>query len=325
MAKKPYIVAEIAQGYEGSAKLVELFVKTAAACRADAVKFQIFKADELAMPDYQYYGLFKSLELTDDVWKAAVAKAHELGIAIFSDVFGTTTLRVLEELGFDGYKIHTTDINNTGLLSAVAATGKKVLLSTGGCNSDEVKNALMMLKKCDVTLMYGFQAEPTELDDNNLARISTILRTFNLPVGFQDHTAGDSPYAAPVSYVALGLGATVFEKHLTLSRPGQLEDFVSALNPDEFVAWAESLIELSKTLGSSEWVLTAKESTYRRKVRRAVIASQALQPGDTIQASVLTFKRTAAINAIYDINAIINRVAGCSIPADVVITKEMLK
>lgn len=305
--KKPFIIAEIAQGYEGNEKLVELYVKAASSAGADAIKFQVFFADELALPDYKYYQLFKGLELPLGVWENAVKESHSKGIEFYSDVFGFDSLDMLERIGADGYKVHTTDINNSQLLKHIAQTKKKVFLSTGGCQMEEIDRALEMLKGRDITLMYGFQAEPTELEDNNLNRIETLKKTYNKPVGFQDHTAGDSELALYLPFVALGAGADVIEKHLTLSRAAEIEDYISALTPEEFKRWTSLIRAAHNSLGKSEWVLTEKEIQYRGKVQRAVCAVREIGKGEVIGADDVTMKRTDTQYVIYELSGAIDK------------------
>jgi N,N'-diacetyllegionaminate synthase len=305
--KKPYIVAEIAQGYEGSEKLVAFYVKAASVAGADAIKFQIFYADELALPDYKYYQLFKGLELPVSVWDKSVKEAHVKGMEFYSDVFGSESLSMLEKIGVDGYKIHTTDINNTRLLKLVANTQKKVYLSTGGCEQEEIDKALEILDGCHITLMYGFQAEPTETEDNNLNRIQTLKKIYNRPVGFQDHSAGDSKLAVHLPFVALGAGADVIEKHLTLSRAAEIEDYISALTPEEFREWAFLIRAAYNGLGKSEWVLTEKEHQYRGKVRRAVCTVREIEKGKRISSDDVIMKRTDMEDVIYELPEVIGR------------------
>lgn len=308
--EKPFIVAEIAQGYEGSEKLVELYVKAASAADANAIKFQIFFADELALPDYKYYLLFKSLELPVAIWGNAVKEARSKGMEFYSDVFGFDSLDMLEKIGADGYKVHTTDINNNQLLKRIAQTKKKVFLSTGGCKMEEINNALEMLKGCDITLMYGFQAEPTELEDNNLNRIGTLKKTYNKPVGFQDHTAGDSDLALYLPFVALGAGVDVIEKHLTLSRAAEIEDHISALTPEEFRKWASLIRAAHNSLGKSEWALTEKELQYRGKVQRAVCTVREIGRGEVIGLEEVTMKRTDTQDVVYELSGAIGKKTG---------------
>ncbi len=320
--KLPYIVAEIAQGFEGNGRLVELFCNAVKTTKADAIKFQIFQADELALKDYKYYNLFKSLELPGEIWARAVKSMHQAGKEFFSDVFGMDSLEFLMSIGVDGFKVHSTDVNNETLLSKVAATKKKVLLSTGGTEALVVDRAIDILKNCEITLMHGFQAEPTEIQDNHLLRIRTILNRYNLPVGFQDHTAGDSPLAHSLPFLAMGLGATLIEKHFTLSRVAQIEDYVSALTAEEFVKWADEIKAAGAALGREEWVLSEKEVKYKLNVRRAVCTAKALPAGYEIQVSDLALKRSGNEKAINELNQVVGKKLRAPLAKDMAIERE---
>lgn len=305
----PYIIAEAAQGYEGNEKVVNLLIQAASAAGADAIKFQIVVADDSALPDYQHYQLFKTLELPWAVWEGAIEKARRLGLAFYMDALGTTAIERLSSRGVDGYKIHATNINNVKILKLVAATKKAVLLSTGGCERDEVDHALKRLEGCAITIMHGFQAEPTDLTDNHLQRITTLKETYGLPVGFQDHTAGDSEFAFLVPFIAMGAGATLIEKHLTLSRAAKMEDYVSALNAEEFARWVTMVRQIAPVLGNKEWMLTEKEREYRKKVKRAVCSAEDISAGQTIHEEMLVFKRTNQQDVLYELAEVVGKKA----------------
>ncbi|MBI4135782.1 N-acetylneuraminate synthase family protein [Candidatus Uhrbacteria bacterium] len=309
MQKEPFIIAEAAQGYEGSEKLVELLIKAAAFSGADAVKFQIMVADDSALPDYQHYDLFKTLELPWGVWEKAIEQTHRHGLLFYMDALGATAIKKLDTKGIDGYKIHSTNISNIMLLKLVASTKKPVLLSTGGCEKDEIDRALAIFKDCEIVIMHGFQAEPTELPDNHLKRISTLKELYKKPIGFQDHTAGDSQFAMIIPLVAMGAGATIMEKHITLSRVAKMEDYVSALNAEEFKQWVAIVRQVYAALGSKEWVLTDKEREYRKKTKRAVCALSDIAQGETIREEDIAFKRTAIQEVIYDSAEVVGRKA----------------
>lgn len=321
---RPFIIAEIAQGYEGSRKLVELYVKAACSAGADAIKFQIFYADELALPDYKYYELFKNLELPLEVWENAVKEAHNKRIEFYSDVLGTESLKQLQAIHADGYKIHTTDINNTKLLKEVAKTNKKVFLSTGGCDLPEIDGAVEILGATDFTLMHGFQAEPTFPQDNNLNKIKLLKERYGRPIGFQDHTAGGDGLVTYVPFIALGLGATVLEKHLTLSRIAEIEDCISALTAEEFTAWVKVIRKAQVCLGKERWGLTRKENEYKSKVKRAVCSSREIKKGETLSENDIILKRTGNANAIYDADEVIGKRAKTIIRKNIAIRKAML-
>ena len=318
----PFIIAEIAQGYEGSAKLIELFVKAAASVGADAVKFQVLFADESALPDYQHYALFKRLEFPAEVWERAVAQAHALGMQFYMDALGVRSMAMLEPFGVDGYKIHTGSITNPHILRAVARMRKPVLLSTGGNTLEEIDRALAMLAGCPVTLMVGFQAEPTAVEDNHIARMRTLAERYRLPIGFQDHTAGGDPVAPFLPFLALGAGATLVEKHLTLSRLAEMEDYISAFTAEEFAGWAKQLREAAKALGQSAWELTEKELQYKQKARKALCVTRRIESGEEIREEDITFKRTHQPEALFDLHEVVGRRAARPIGENAVVTRE---
>lgn len=322
---KPIIIAEIAQGYEGSEKLVDLYIEAAHNSGADAIKFQIFHADELALSDYRYYSLFKKLELPFEIWKQAVNKSHEKGMEFYSDIFGLESFNNLEKIGIDGYKIHTTDINNMPLLKHLASSKKKIFLSTGGCQLEEIIRALEVLDSSEVTLMYGFQAEPTEIEDNNLKRIQVLKKRFNKPIGFQDHIAGESSLASYLPFVAIGAGFEIIEKHLTLSRSANIEDCISGMTPEEFSRWVPLIKKAYQSLGTDEWTITEKEQNYREKVRRAVCTINEIKEGESITEDNVTLKRTDNKNAIFDISEILNKTAKKMIKCNCAIKREDIK
>src|SRR5436190_17920579 len=139
------IIAELAQGFEGRAELARLLIHAAAAAGADAAKFQLVYADELAAPGYQHYDLFKSLEMPDDAWLALGAYASKLGIGLQLDIFGPRSLRLAERIGAAAIKLHGTDLANVGLLTEVArSAAPRVLLGAGGSNAGELDEALRL-------------------------------------------------------------------------------------------------------------------------------------------------------------------------------------
>jgi N,N'-diacetyllegionaminate synthase len=114
------IVAEIAQGYEGKPDLAMQLLEAAAAAGADAVKYQLIYGDEISTPGYQYYDLFKSLEMTDSVWEGLVQEAKKRKVELYLDIFGEKGLAKAERWGVDGVKIHSTDMLNMNLMKNVS-------------------------------------------------------------------------------------------------------------------------------------------------------------------------------------------------------------
>lgn len=289
------ILAEAAQGYEGDVTLARLLVRAAVAGGADAVKFQVIYAADLATPAYAYHGLFKSLEMPQSAWDAVAAEAKGRNIGLVCDVFGPQSLEVALALGADGVKLHTTDFFNRRLVDAALARAPHVYFSTGGIEVGEIEEWLSRAGAAALerlTMLYGFQAEPTPVGDNNLARLATLRARFpGLRLGFMDHAAGDADDAAWLGALALPFGVSVIEKHITLERSLQLEDYVSAAAPSEFAAYVRRIRAAEAALGSGELTLSVAERGYRGKALKAVVALRALPEGTVLTADDVTLLR----------------------------------
>jgi len=305
---KVEIIAELAQGFEGRPEQARLLLKAAAAAGADAVKYQLVYAEELATPDYKYFQLFRSLEMSDSVWEGLAAYASELGIALHLDVFGRRSLALAERIGAAAIKLHGTDLANTGLLADVAtSSAPRVLLGAGGAHAAELLEALEILRAKNVVVLLGFQGYPTPDDTNQIDRLrllgARLARTHpNVTVGFADHASPETSLRYALAATAVGAGARVLEKHLTLGRGMKLEDHESALNPDEFAEFVRVVRGCTDAVGSAadadDFGMSDAEKGYRTMIRRHVVAGRRLARGSIIGPGDVVLKRTSAEHPI---------------------------
>ena len=317
------IIAELAQGFEGNSMKARLLIQAAAAAGADAAKFQMVYADELATPDYKYYDLFKSLEMKDEEWKDLVLYASGLGISLYTDIFGIRSLSLSEEINIPCVKIHGTDIANQFLLRRVAESPiPKVILGAGGAYLNEIEAALNLLKNKQVVILLGFQAYPTSTEHNQISRIDVLKSHINtkytgVEVGFADHAEPTSMLRLAIATTAIGNGATVIEKHLTLGREMKMEDHESALNPDEFHEFVIIIRASATALGmaklSDDFFMSEQEMGYRKMIRRHVVTARALDNGQILKAEDVVLKRTALEDPITDITFVYNKKVNRSI------------
>lgn len=330
----PFIIAEIAQGYEGKPAQASALVAAAAAAGADAAKLQLVYADELATADYKHYALFKQLEMPDAVWQELAAEARERGIALHLDVYGNRSLALAQAIGVQVVKVHSTDMGNPGLLAAIAASGiEEVLLSSGGCTVSEVERALAALPGKRIVLLHGFQGYPTPVEANQILRLRQFAARFGmrpgLRLGFADHADPESPLSLALAAVALGAGASVFEKHLTLAKAMKLEDHESALNPDEFAAFARDLRACAAALGTSAGstgpAMHPSELGYRDMVRKHVVAARDLAAGSVVGARDVSLKRTASASFLQSADEVIGRRLKTAAKRDQAIRADMIE
>lgn len=324
------IIAEIAQGFEGRPGQARLLMKAAASGGADAAKYQLVYADELATPDYKYYELFKSLEMSDEIWAELASYASELGIELHLDIFGLRSLKLAEKLRVGAIKLHGTDIANIGLLKAVAASKvKSVLLGAGGAHANEIEQAINILSAKEVVVLLGFQGYPTLNETNQIARVRLLVERFtktypNVTVGFADHALPDSPLRYALAAGALGAGATVLEKHITLGKVMKLEDHEAALNPDEFFEFCQVARACSEAIGltsqQDDFGMSEAEYAYRKMIRRHVVTGRRLEAGSKISATDVVLKRTSSDDIITDLASIYNKTLRTSLEVNMPIS-----
>lgn len=315
---KNKIIAELAQGFEGDLMKAKLLVNAAASSGADIVKLQLVYADELATPEYIHYKLFKGLEMPDSSWKELFDYSNELNIELNFDIFGTRSLNLCEELGIKGVKLHGTDTTNIGLLNEVSQSNiKNVYLGVGGSNLEEIELAISILKNKNIIMLLGFQSYPTPNNDNQISRVAylkeILLKKYdNIEIGFADHANPNSNLSFALAATAIGAGATVIEKHLTLGKIMKMEDHESALNPDEFYDFTQTIrdcfLALGHTITSNDFGMSESEKSYRKAIRRHVTSSKNLKKGTVLNSKNLVLKRTESENVIYDISIVYDKI-----------------
>jgi len=293
------VIAEIAQGYEGHPKLAELLTVGALASGADAIKYQLVYVDELATPDYLYYELFKSLEMSTDVWKNICNTIHAKNKKLYFDVFGMQSLSVAKKVQADGVKIHTTDFYNRDLIVNAINNFDKVFISIGGIQLEDIDLLVneILFDHCEqICLLYGFQSEPTPLNQNNLLKFESFKERYSdFNFGFMDHADGGKDEAQQLSLVALGMGITAIEKHLTLDRLLKIEDYVSGISPDDFKKFVKMVKKYESALGTPSLKLSDLEIQYGKKAIKIVVANKDLKQGSKIELNDITLKRCGAI------------------------------
>jgi sialic acid synthase SpsE len=159
--------------------------------------------------------------------------------------------------------------------------------------------------------MYGFQAEPTAIADNNLRRLAALARLVpGLRLGFMDHAAGDSDDAGWLGALAVPYGVVAIEKHITLEPKIALEDSVSALDAAGFAAYVRRVRAAEQALGREDLTLTGAERAYRRRAVKTVVSTRALELGWTLQASDVQLLRAPLDDGrepFYRLDAVVGR------------------
>lgn len=325
------IIAEVAQGYEGDATLARLLARAAVRGGADAVQFQLIYADEVSTPDYKYHKFYRGLEMPRDVWQRVAKEVKDAGSRFYLVVCGERSFREAVDLGADGVKIHTTDFFNAPLVRSALDGMPRVFISIGGITADELAEFLAVHRispSQQVCFMYGFQAEPTPVEFNHLLRLRTLQERFpGYRFGFMDHAEGNSDDAQILPLLALPLGIACIEKHITLDRILQIEDYISALSPEDFRTFVQRTRRLEKALGTGGLDLIPLEWEYRHKAMKVVVANRKIRKGESVTVEDLCLKRPGNListSSIYRIEQVVGRRASVDIEPHRQITGELL-
>lgn len=291
------IIAEIGVNHDGYFnKAIEL-VKAAKKSGADAVKFQTFEADRLASSytpkvkyqersgvDETHHAMLKKLELTIDEFRQIINFCKNQKITFISTPYDPFSALELKKLGQKIFKIASADIVDLELNRTLASFNSSVILSTGMASLDEVQRSIdwHRNKTLDLKLLHCTSNYPCSDDTVNLNAILTLRKAFDLPVGFSDHTVGNTAAIAATS-----MGVTIFERHFTLCKNDEGPDHAASDDPESFSEYVLQIKRASTMLGSGEKFLHPEETQMWRVSRKSIHAARNLEPGVTLTRDML--------------------------------------
>jgi len=334
-----YLIAEVGVNHGGSLAAAKDLIDAAARAGADAVKFQTYKADLLAVRDSPAYWdtakeptatqheLFSKYDaLGPDDYAALARHCENLGIDFVSTPFDLQAVDDLEPL-VPYYKVASADITNVPLLRKIAATGKPVVLSTGAASIDEIERAIGWIGDGgggDVVLLQCVLSYPTADASACLRVISHLVDRFpDHLIGLSDHTVPDGSSTPLV--VAYALGAVVIEKHFTLDRALPGNDHYHALDERYLAEAVRQLSRAHHLLGDvADKAPTPDESAARVYARRSIVAQANIPAGAVLREDMLVCKRPGTGIGPESWDDVLGAIASCDIAADSVLTWDML-
>ena len=292
------IIAELANAHQGDPKLALKLAKESVESGADSIKFQIYFADEFLTTTHPRYEHFKKQAFSKEEWKELLLESKKLDVEVYADIFGLEAYEIATKYEVDGYKIHSSDLNNTKLLDKLALQEKKVFLATGGSTILEIRYALDRLtkfKKCkEIIMLHGFQAYPTKVEDSVLSRLSKLKELFGdtVKIGYSDHIDGDDKFATILPLMSIPYGVNYIEKHVTLDRKAKGVDYYSSYEPSELKEFIKDVRLAQKSIGIDPLAFAESEKVYRNGVKKSWTVTKELQKDDVITADDIIMKRT---------------------------------
>lgn len=279
--KPVYIIAEMSANHNQDFNQAVRILEAAKYAGADAVKLQTYTPDTMTIntrsglftldnkslwAKQNLYDLYKKAYTPWQWYQKLKKTADDLHITIFSTAFDFSAVDFLEKMKVPVHKIASFELIDIPLIEKMAKTGKPLFISTGMGTFAEIKEAVDTAKKAgarEIAIFKTNSAYPAPVEEMNLRAIPDLIDKFHVPVGLSDHTLG---IVAPI--VAVSLGASFVEKHLTLSRKDPSPDSSFSLEPDEFAEMVKSIKIAEKTLGEVKYgTESEKESKlYRRSL-----------------------------------------------------------
>ena len=291
----PYLIAEMACAHQGERDQAIALVDSAVEAAADAVQFEIVDPDDNIVPNTEIYGLLKRLYFTPAQWKEIFDYTRRYDIAVFSYAYDLASLHVALDLGSDAIKLNSSDLSNPEMIVKVAESGLPFTLGTGASTMDEIAQAMELALEHGgdkLVLMHGVQNFPTDVRDAHINRIRLLESVFDCLVGYADHTDGDSFLSRVLDLVALGMGARVLEKHITLNRAAKGSDSEAALEPDEFKCFVETIRAAATAFGPHRAQgLNESDLRYRQFQKKWIVAACRIPRGAEITREKVSFLR----------------------------------
>jgi len=291
--EKPFIIAEMSGNHNQSLERALKIVEEAAKAGAHALKIQTYTADTMTLnmenPDFKIIDegslwkgntLYKLYQQAYTPWewhKPIFERARELGIIPFSTPFDITAVEFLEKLDVPMYKIASFENNDIPLIKKVASTGKPMIISTGMATVSELDETVRAAREAgckDLILLKCTSTYPASPENTNLLTIPHLRDLFDVQVGLSDHTLGIG-----VAVASVALGATVIEKHFTISRSDGGVDAAFSIEPEEMKSLVEETERAWQALGKVSYGPTkAEESSL--KYRRSIYICKDMKKGD---------------------------------------------
>lgn len=297
------IIAEAGVNHNGDVECALKLCDAAKEAGADVIKFQTWKTEliitqNVAQAEYQkenlgkeesQYEMLKKLELSQEDFRKIKEYCDKIGIVFASTADEAESLDFLVSLGIPFIKIGSGEIGNISYLRYMGSKKMPVILSTGMSTLADIDLSLQALQEggaTEITLLHCTTSYPCVFENVNLNAMSTLREAFKFPVGYSDHTLGNT-----VAVAAVAMGAKVIEKHFTLDKGMEGPDHKASATPEEFKELVQSIRDIEKAMGDGRKTPTAVEKEISKVVLKRIVARKAIKQGQIIQETDICVKR----------------------------------
>ena len=293
--QRPAFIAEVGVNHEGNIKKAIELISLAKGAGADAVKFQSYTTQFYsASDDRERFERVNRFSLPLEQHRELKAHADEQGIEFFSTPLSEDWVEYLDPL-VSVFKIGSGDLTFEPVLRAVAMSQKKIILSTGMGNHEEIAKAIEVIQKVRpdqplsefLVLMHCVSAYPTPLEEANVSAVVDLATTYGVHAGYSNHVIG---MHAPLSAVALG--AKVVEVHFTDRKNGRdFRDHQLSFDADDLRIFVDQALKMHSALGGGKKTIMPCEQMNIKAGRKGLIAARNLPAGHKVRDEDVAYAR----------------------------------
>jgi len=328
--EKISVIAEIGMTHDGSFGLAKKLTESAIESGADIIKYQWHIAEEettLHAPSPPYFKdesrfeYFKRTEFSVSQFKALGALCRDNGVIPCVSVFSVESVRRAVEAGFDIIKIPSGEVTNTPMLREVAKTNLPIILSSGMSNWEELDRAVDALGVSgSLCILQCSSMYPTPPERVGLNVLDIIKKRYGTCVGLSDHTL-----TSATAIAAVAMGATVIEKHFTISKKLFGPDARFSLEPIEFSQLVDDIDFVSKALAASiDKDDLASYAEMKEIFQKSIVAKILIEPGDVLTIDNLAFKKPGTGIPASDVDLVVGKKYSATAMPDDEIKREFL-
>lgn len=270
-----YIIAEIGINHNGSVQIAKELIDAAVDADVDAVKFQK-RTPEICVPDHQkdqmrdtpwgyisYLDYRYKVEFGQEEYEEIDAYCKILGIDWLASSWDIPSLDFIDAFEPPAHKVPSALLTDHKLLRAIKETGKPVILSTGMSTMEEIQEAVDIFDQDNMVLCHTTSSYPCPPEELNLKMIQTLKDRFDCPIGYSGHEVG-----LVTSALAVGMGACLLERHVTLDRAMWGSDQAASVEPQGVRTLVKYIRVTEKAIGDGEKKVYDSEQSSLNKLRR---------------------------------------------------------
>jgi pseudaminic acid synthase len=334
---QPFIIAEMSGNHNGDLERAKDIVRAMAETGVHALKLQTYTADTITLDvdlpafrlpsEHELWGGARLYDLYEEAhtpweWHEPLFElANSLGMLAFSSPFDPTAIEFLEKLNVPAYKVASNEIGDLPLVRGMAGTGKPIIISTGSATLMDIDAAVRAARSTgneQIIVLSCTASYPAPADQSNLRSIPVLRDALGVQIGLSDHTMGIG-----ASIAAVALGATVIEKHVTLSRADGGVDSAFSLEPDEVKALVEGTKVAQQALG--EPIVGPKQAEQNvLRFRRSLYITRDVKAGEKVAADNVRSVRPAGGLAPDAFSSVEGREFRVDAPAGTALTWDVL-